>query len=344
MQIDFHHTVTYVLARLAGFNHEDAHIISYSAQYVDDATNGGTIRFENDATYTRIASAHHIYKLTKFNDVENHHVWVPFHFLPGNGEKPDGTNIKGNFIHKLVCKPNSTIAKDMLSYCLADRNKPYALHRLGISMHVFADTWAHREFAGICDEINKIDLYNAELADKLKSSSVGSFFPMGHGPALTFPDMPFLEWSYQNGRNVIVERDNTTEFIDAAEKMYAFMLEYNKQPRKQLPEEIKKIFRELFLSLTDEDGHERHKGWIEAIRSGRFKQIGEQELTYIPKGAGSWKHVALETEKETDDYDERFEFKSSFMTSNWKMFHDALQAHRFDVIHDILPRYGICAG
>ena len=31
MQIDFHHAVTYVLARLAGFDHADAEIVAYSA-------------------------------------------------------------------------------------------------------------------------------------------------------------------------------------------------------------------------------------------------------------------------------------------------------------------------
>ena len=33
----------------------------------------------------------------------------------------------------------------------------------------------------------------------------------------------------------------------------------------------------------------------------------------------------------------------SFLISDWKMFHDALQAHRFEVIHEILPKYGISA-
>jgi len=47
MQIDFHHAVTYVVARMAGFNHNEADTISYSAQYVDDATNDGVIEFTN---------------------------------------------------------------------------------------------------------------------------------------------------------------------------------------------------------------------------------------------------------------------------------------------------------
>ena len=46
MQIDFHHTVTYVVARLAGFKASEAQTIAYAAQYVDDATQDGTVRFE----------------------------------------------------------------------------------------------------------------------------------------------------------------------------------------------------------------------------------------------------------------------------------------------------------
>jgi hypothetical protein len=45
----------------------------------------------------------------------------------------------------------------------------------------------------------------------------------------------------------------------------------------------------------------------------------------------------------TDTGREEFPLNDSFMKSNWKHFHDALQAHRFDVLHDILPKYGICA-
>lgn len=44
MHIDFHHAVTYVCARHAGYGHDEAAVIAHAAQYVDDATNTrGTI-------------------------------------------------------------------------------------------------------------------------------------------------------------------------------------------------------------------------------------------------------------------------------------------------------------
>ena len=56
-----------------------------------------------------------------------------------------------------------------------------------------------------------------------------------------------------------------------------------------------------------------------------------------------WKEKALGTEKTVDSKGEVFPYKPEFLKSGWKLFHDAIQAHRFAVIHDILPRYGICA-
>ena len=58
MQIDGHHTLTYIAARLAGYPRANASIIAQSAQYVDDATNSGDIEFKNVAMYSRVSSAH----------------------------------------------------------------------------------------------------------------------------------------------------------------------------------------------------------------------------------------------------------------------------------------------
>jgi hypothetical protein len=157
MQIDFHHAATYVIARHAGFDHGKASIVAYAAQYVDDATNDGLVPFENLAMYRRAATAHKMIDYRHLMKMKSRLVWVPFHFLPGNGGKPAGQNPDGEFIDKLVCKPNSYVAQDMKAACIADSHKPFALHRLGITAHVYVDTWAHQNFAGVDHEINDVN-------------------------------------------------------------------------------------------------------------------------------------------------------------------------------------------
>ena len=353
MQIDFHHTVTYVTARLAGFDHEKADIIAYSAQYVDDATNGGTIKFDNGAMYKRISSAHKMVDYRHFHELDSIRVWTPFHFLPGNGGMKAEDNPEGSFVNKLVCKPNSYVAQDMINMCLADRDKPYGLHRLGISMHVYADTWAHREFAGVSHKINNVELlshddeatksYFSKMKDAVTNFAISNTFPLGHGAALSYPDRPYLEWEYENGFGEVISRDNTNEFTEAANEMFRVMQQFQGKKPTSIPKHDMETIKLIFQAAKTDDGEERHKEWLEQIAKGSFS-FGAQELEYIPKGKNSWKHQAIGTIESDDTGEEEFIYNDSFLTSNWKMFHDALQAHRFDVIHDILPKYGISAG
>lgn len=354
MQIDFHHGTTYVISRLAGFSHPKASRIAYASQYVDDATNDGVIRFDNGAMYSRISSAHKMLDYRNSIALKNRHVWLPFHFLPGNGGLPEGKAPRGGFHKRLLCKPDSYIAQEMIKSCIADKDRPYGLHRLGITLHVYADTWAHREFAGINHKVNKAGDIQSQSKDadrrlltKLANYFIGETFPLGHGAVLTFPDRPNLNWHYTNGMGQIIQRNNPADFADAADKMCMVMQrwllgDYNAQVTG-LPVSDKNKMASLFKKLKDEEGDKRHTLWLKTIGNGHFS-FGPAKLNYIPKGTGSWKHKAIGTREWVDDSDSPpFVYKESFLTSDWKMFHDALQAHRFDVIHDILPKFGICA-
>lgn len=84
----------------------------------------------------------------------------------------------------------------------------------------------------------------------------------------------------------------------------------------------------------------RHKKWLESIENGDFS-FGSVKLNYIPKGIGSWKYEAINQEKAIDEDDKIFEYKKDFLNSNWRNFHVALKAHRFDIVNNILPHYGI---
>lgn len=356
MQIDGHHSLTYIAARLAGFPHRQASIIAYSAQYVDDATNSGVIRFDNDAMYSRISSAHKMLDYRNSDELANHRVWIPFHFLPGNDGFPAGKNPKGKFIRKLVCTADSHISRDMLRACVNDHAKPYALHRLGISMHVYADTWAHQGFAGVNNKINEVSKIKSNdkkldrnFINKIINFFISEAFPLGHGAALSHPDRPSLVWEYKNGLKEKVKRNNVEIFMNAVDKMCRAMQCYRSKDLTMdlesmpgLPSVDKKKILSLLKTIKSDSGDERHQQWLKEIKQGAFS-FGPQDLNYIPKGKGSWKHQSIGQLKAADSGHEIFVYKEAFMKSNWKHFHDALQAHRFDILHDVLPKYGICA-
>lgn len=352
MQIDFHHGVTYVVARLAGFDHHKASIIAYSAQYVDDATNDGLIRFNNGALFQRISSAHKMLDYRNFEELANYRVWIPFHFLPGNGGLPAGKDPQGNFIDKLICRPNSYVAQEMVWECIERRHQPYGLYRLGITMHVYVDTWAHQGFAGVNHQVNEAKQLLDEngqpdrnLIERLQNYFISEALPLGHGSVLSNPDKPFLRWGYINGRGEKITRNNPQDFLTAADHMCRAMQRYlagNPDATVPgIPASDQQIIANLFQNITDHKGEQRHSKWLNAIADGKFS-FGSAQVNYIDKGKGSWKHAALGTETAVDQDNEVFIYDPKFLTSHWKLFHDALEAHHFYIVHDLLPKYGIC--
>ncbi|MDR3717988.1 MAG: hypothetical protein P4K98_04250 [Bryobacteraceae bacterium] len=347
MQIDFHHTVTYVLSRLAGFTHENACVVAYAAQYVDDATNKGTVRFTNGKSYERIASSHEVFDIANnCVNAEDYEVWVPFHFLPGNDGATAGQHIESKLVQRVVCTPDSPLATDMIQACLGTRGAMNGLHRLGITAHVYEDTWAHQSFAGVKNRVNlATHVAPARLLENVQSR-VAELLELGHGAVLTHPDLPFLDWKYRNSFGGEVARSNVGEFTQACKRVFSLFASYRGEPGRQFPEQDQSVLAESLGGIRDAEGSARHLRWMALIGDGRFSfgalnadQIAG--LEYVPKGPGSWKHAALGTTTTRDDPKEQFEYSPSFEASNWKLFHDALKEHHTEILHAILPRYGL---
>jgi hypothetical protein len=374
MQIDFHHAVTYVCARLAGFGAEDADVIGHSAQYVDDATSQGEIWFDNGMFFERTASAHKTLDYRNSKALANHRVWLPFHFLPGNSGEPAPAEIptygKEEFLTRCICRPNSAPAQDLMRAVISRQDRPYALHRLGIASHVYLDTWAHQGFVGYEHPVNEATDLDAErdaggdaFKEKLKGffgaafdevagRLVGGALPLGHGAVLSYPDRPYLRWSYTNGLGKRIQRDNPADFYDAVGHLYQQYRRYRDYEAQgdavfdteyDIPDAFPRLAVHI-ARITDSDGERRHAEWLRLVREGEFGFA--EEIDYVGKGDGSWKHDALEM---LDDLagntpDQPVALPASFQSSNWKLFHDALQAHRFYVLHELLPRYGLLAG
>ncbi|ACV61736.1 putative signal peptide protein [Desulfofarcimen acetoxidans DSM 771] len=368
MQIDFHHGVTYLLARLAGFLQHESEIIAYSSQYVDDATNNALVKLPNQAMYHAVRSAHKSLDYKNFDELSDHHVWIPYHFLPGNCSLPVDHGSDLNFASRLVCRANSYIARDMVEECIRRHNEPNALHRLGITMHVYADTWAHQGFAGIKHHVNSVKYledtdewaggkvikdvanYFQEIFDPIVSKFVDGVIPLGHAAVLSYPDKPYLKWHYEDYRGTIMHRNNPAEYLDAAKNMFIAMKRFKLgDPEADvtgLQEKTANQLASLFQEINDENQKLRHEQWLEYIRTGIFSFerdgetiIIEDKIAYDESGPDSWEYNFLNTDIWLSD---PIEIYNEFLDSNWKKFHDALKDHHYFLTRRLFPRYGLC--
>ena len=214
-------------------------------------------------------------------------------------------------------------------------------------------TWAHQGFAGVNHLVNDADqlrsnnyAFDTSTLHKLASYFIGEAYPLGHGAVLTYPDQPYLIWEYTNGLGERIRRDNPKDYMQAVDHMFHVLSAYRQgngnisfEKRDAMPVEDREQIKHLLVNLVDEDGNKRHQAWLKEIAVGSFS-FGKEELAYRPSEK-RWKIQAL---RPVDKGRPRLiAYSDRFLQSNWKLFHDALMAHRFTVIREILPAYHICA-
>lgn len=276
MNMDFHYYATYLAARVAGYEKEEAKTIAYAAQYVDESEEGMIDKKLLPGLSETTPTIEDMGTMLKRNmDLireekqirESEGIWRSFHFLPGNIHEEDdkqvytgerqytrtflGMHVLGTPVYgkeearafSLMCQPNSVLSEKMVNDVRKYRKEPYFLELLGIRMHVLADTWAHRYFAGTpswwINEAPK-DVYYAPGGEKMKYSlmkdfnikdlnkymadnyflstppmpSFRSFSYLGHGRMGAVPDVPFMHYRYKpKWSNAEVEKNNPEEFL-----------------------------------------------------------------------------------------------------------------------------------
>lgn len=372
MQIDFHLGVTYVMSRLAGFNTEQANIIASSAQYVDDAIHDGTIFFDNGSFYNFISSAHKMLDYRNFKKLANYHCWIPFHFIPANETLSGNTQDVPDFIQRMICRPNSVIAKELVQSTIQSAYKPFGLHLLGVTLHGYVDTWAHQGFAGVSHQVNQTqDILDSDgrrdiqrqdhrdryfkkghhrplwkkMADFIAANLISETNPIGHGTVLSYPDQPYLNWKYINWRGEIITRDNPSDFTTAAYEMFQVLTAFRKQlglNANHLKDEDFSIIKKNLRQFADQDGMVRLEKWYQSIQNGHFS-FGQDTWHYHEEGEKSWLYESLGFSSHDEFAFEDVKFREQFLNSNWKHLHDALFLHRFHLFHEILPKYKLCA-
>ena len=246
MNKDFHYYATYCAAILAGYSHAESLDICYSAQFVDwcTVTFLTSVRAPRHAATTQLQMEMMDVKMNAIGLQDITRIWSSFHFLPYDlyAEKPHcGKRYLSKY--RLICKPNGDLLVDTVKLA-----KDKSLQAVGLSMHVLADTWAHRYFAGTPSlVINNTNGYFYEImpdgserkikfshnpgaADDLeKSVYVNTLFRteentimnLGHGRAGHLPDYSFVRYKYLPawGEYEEIVKDNPSDYYCAFTQM-----------------------------------------------------------------------------------------------------------------------------
>lgn len=354
MNIDFHYGVVYMISRLAGMPQADAEIVAHACQYVDDSTTPGILEFSGGETFERFASAHTMYDYKNALNSINRVVWAPFHFLPAG---------QGNTLEeKSVCRPDSAVARAMVKRSIEGRHVENALHRLGVTLHVYVDTWAHKGFSGTVSKHNvvthlegddhdretwlaKLSGLIADVEDTAGALALDLISGLGHGAALHFPDMPWAKWKYTNGHGTQISRDNLPDFIEAADMACRAVQGFLKgnvayEAEAGLPSDARKALVALMSSNRSHNEEERLAFLSKALAAGKIPGIREDLPIYISKGAGSWKHAATGIADVGDGIGTPT-WSEAFENSHYRKFHDAIKQHRFVATQEILPMHKV---
>jgi len=197
MNIEFHYYMIYIIAKYAGLDELDCITIATSSQYVDNNLVGQVIRHDG-REYLTIVTQNYGW----WSDWFPAHVYIPFHFFPGDLTFP-GARRRDGRTHRLNCTPGGAFVTELLNRALATGD----FHRIGIALHTYADSWAHQNFTGTNDDWN-------DLGTDLPVPKVG------HAEAVSRPDGIAGRWIDERLEGGFRYIDNETRFIEAASRIY----------------------------------------------------------------------------------------------------------------------------
>ncbi|MBQ0145854.1 MAG: hypothetical protein KBS51_01880 [Lachnospiraceae bacterium] len=245
MFLDFHYYATYCAAYLAGYTHEESLDVAYAAQFVDCCTL--TLLKKLKGPKAAVTTQ---YIAEMVDDTEDYiglqritRIWSAYHFLPYDLYAKSKKRPKRYMDrYRLICEPNGDLLIETVNLA-KDRD----LTAVGLAMHVLADTWAHRHFAGVgSNVINDINPYFYELIDdenettterlvefrhapggddfehsrynnSIGQDSEASIMCIGHGRLGHMPDYSFIRYKYMPawGDYEVIVKDNPSDYYHA---------------------------------------------------------------------------------------------------------------------------------
>lgn len=204
MDIEFHYWATALIAERAGFSRDEAKIISYASEYVDE--NDVCLGIHEDKLCTAPPKPYQNYICQTMNILkpkqELMRIYPIFHFVPGDPTAPSAQRRDGK-MHILNTTPDSENANAILDAALTAHDDT-RLYRIGIASHTYIDTWAHQNFVGWYDLFNNIGLDPKP--------------DIGHADAEHHPD--WISHLWEDSRLVDSAISNRERFLAAAHALF----------------------------------------------------------------------------------------------------------------------------
>lgn len=363
MQRDFHYDAVYVLARAAGLTAQASTTIATCSEYVDEAIARELPRPPEGLGIVPEVTAHRVSDLKENTDSEDQRrVWVPFHFLPG----AEGETLS----ERLECKRDSAVARAVVQHAIDGATKPFGLELVGITAHVYADTFAHWGFSGVSSRRNRIKpgsvtagndrpeaatFFSSKLSALLQRldanqgvlipnfrsalSGVANLGSLGHAATSSSPDQPFLVWSYEYESFPDIparaqDRFNPLHFHEAAQKLHAFF----RSVRERCPAHADTTTLTSWDKLSEAVRQVLAHVGDSSSRSEQWRRAAKNgqfgAIGAVPEYGGA----AMEASKSELAKWRRGD--ESAMQPAYR-FYQAAAVHRWFVLRDLLPAHGV---
>lgn len=336
MDIEFHYWMTGIIAHYAGFSEEEAAVIAYSSQYVDD--NDADVKVMAPSSHKPYANA-----MTQTMNIlkpreELMRIYPIFHFIPGDPTAPSARRRDGK-MHVLNTTPNNKRALALLrdAFQSGERTR---LYRIGIATHAYSDTWAHQNFVGWHEVFNAIGI-NARPN-------------IGHADAGNHPDWAGHRWT--DPRLLVPEVNNNHRFLSCAKALllsYGNALGRERRRRRGMPAQwpvLEKSLVEAMGSVTSGD-----EPYYREKRLARYRRFAP----WLPEyDENQWFDEAIDTRviglKDStdgvlsgftlfkDEYTWRDERRKT--KTHWYRFQQAVKEHEqagFRILSPIFDQLGV---
>jgi len=320
MNLEFHYYATAALALRAGYSPDKAQIIARAAEQVDQALIVYRVEdFEaedaegQDRAYRTEKTQDYLF----WDEAVSREIYLPFHFIPGEPERAAMERVDGQR-NPWIVTPDSPLARDLLVTALRTEN----LHRIGIALHAYADTWAHQNFTGRLEPANEL----------------GTRSPLpaaGHLQALGSPDQATEIW--EDPRLQRPQIDNRERFMAAARMIYRFL---RTSLHRDFADEVL-VVGELGELWERRDLDDRARAWDFSIRydiepwnpqtwlveAGLSKRQDSEDR---PLGYDKlrWVRAELERRSGRGEGERRVDSGGRFASSELRAWSEAARAHR----------------